>query len=420
LYCRFLLFRPRPVFVFEGRRTSILNMAQALAMQLARTAVKRVGATQAARAVAACRQPALSAPSAWRASGAVGLGRRGFATTEDDVNIDDVAYGFMASQAMFSGLEIGLFDKIAEAGDSGCTIEQIKQAVGVHAPRVQTLVTSLTAIKCLRRSADGMYTLSPKTAAGLVSTSKHFYGDYLRYQIGRQFYHRMGDLPDIMTSGKAPSYASWFSDPEVAKTYTQAQHNGSVATAKYLIKKKLQLGGITSMLDVGGGSGAFSYVFVGATPGLNSTILELPEVCRTGEGIKATQPEDVQKRVSFTELDATSPDWPVKDGDYELVLMSYISGSVPESIIQGLYTNAYKALKPGGRLLVHDFMVDDSLDGPALGALWGLQHVTVNADGLGLCPKEIINRMGASGFDTAKCETQEMIGGMTKLIVAHK
>ena len=76
----------------------------------------------------------------------------------------------------------------------------------------------------------------------------------------------------------------------------------------------------------------------------------------------------MQSRVNFVELDATSPDWPVKDGEYEVVLMSYISGSVPESIIAALYKNAYKALKPGGRLLVHDFMVNDSLDSPALGA----------------------------------------------------
>merc|ERR1719310_1035542 len=101
----------------------------------------------------------------------------------------------------------------------------------------------------------------------------------------------MGQLPQIIESGKAPSYASWFSDPEVAKTYTQAQHNGSMATAKYLVKKKLQLGGIESMLDVGGGSGAFSYVSVGATEGLKSTVLELPEVRRTGMEIRSQQPE---------------------------------------------------------------------------------------------------------------------------------
>ena len=42
--------------------------------------------------------------------------------------------------------------------------------------------------------------------------------------------------------------------------------------------------------------GAFSYVFTEATPGLTSTVLELPEVCRTGEGIKATQSATVQVR----------------------------------------------------------------------------------------------------------------------------
>ena len=111
---------------------------------------------------------------------------------------------------------------------------------------------------------------------------------------------------------------------------------------------------------------------------------------------------------------------PARSAAFDVVLMSYISGSVPEAIIAKLYANAYKALKPGGRLLVHDFMVNDSLDGPALGALWALQHVTVNADGLGLCPAEIISRMGDGGFDTSKCETMEMIHNMTKLIVAHK
>lgn len=338
----------------------------------------------------------------------------------EDVDLDGVAYGFMASQALFTALEMGMFDAIAAAGEKGADLATIKDGCGVDAPRVQTLLTSLVAIKCLRRDDAGVYTLSPNTAKFMVSSSRQFYGDYLRYQIGQQFYPRMGGLPDAMKLGKAPSYASWFSDPAVAQTYTQAQHNGSVATAKYLVKKKLELGGITSMLDVGGGSGAFSYVFVANTPGLQSTILELPEVCRTGEGIRAQQEEDVKKRVTFKELDATSPNWPVDDGSFELVLMSYISGSVPEPIIAELYTNAFKALKPGGRLLVHDFMVDDTLDGPALGALWGLQHVTVNVDGLGLCPKEIIARMGKAGFDAGKCESMEMIHGMTKLIVAHK
>jgi len=389
---------------------------------VARTARHAAAVQAAPLATAASRLLAAPAPRAvLPASTAV----RSFASRVgweegEDVDLDSVAYGFMASQALFAGLELGIFDHIAAAGAAGIDAATLKQKCGCEAPRLTTLLTALTSVKCLRRSPDGMYTLSPNTAQYMVTSSRHFYGDYLKFQIGRQFYHRMGALPEVMVSGKAPSYASWFSDPEVAQTYIQAQHNGSVATAKYLVKKKLKLGGISDMLDVGGGSGAFSYVFTGATPGLKSTVLELPEVCRTGEKIRAQQPDEVRERVKFVELDATSPNWPVNDEAFDVVLMSYISGSVPEPIIEGLYSNALKALRPGGRLLVHDFMVNDSLDGPALGALWGLQHVTVNADGLGLCPQEIIARMAKVGFNSAKCETVEMIHGMTKLIVAHK
>ena len=207
----------------------------------------------------------------------------------EDVDIDSVAYGFMASQALFTGLETGIFDAIDKAGEKGMTLKDLQDATSITAPRLQTLLTSLVTIKCLSRTSAGVYSVSPNTARFLVTTSKQYYGDYLRYQMGRQFYHRMGALPDVMATGEAPSYASWFSDPETANTYTQAQHNGSVATAKYMVKKKLSLEGVQSMLDVGGGSGAFSYVFTGATPGLKSTVLELPEVCKTGEGIKATQ-----------------------------------------------------------------------------------------------------------------------------------
>ena len=224
---------------------------------------------------------------------------RGFssAAADEDIDVDGVAYGFMASQALFTGLESGIFDAIAASPKDALTVDELVAACGPGSdkPRFQTLLTSLVAIKCLTRdAATGAYTLSPNTARFLVMDSKQYYGDYLRYQMGRQFYHRMGALPDVMATGEAPSYASWFSDPDTARVYTQAQHNGSMATARYLVKKKLELGGVESMLDVGGGSGAFSYVFTEATPGLQSTVLELPEVCRTGEGIKETMSEDVQ------------------------------------------------------------------------------------------------------------------------------
>jgi len=340
------------------------------------------------------------------------------AGAEEDVDLDNLAYGFMASQALFTALELGVFDKLAAAGKP-LAVEELAKACGIEALRLQTLLTALVAARCLRRdAASKTYTNSPNIAQFMVTSSKAYYGDYFKYQVGNLFYARMGRLAGIMKGDEALDYSTWFSDPKVAALYTSAQHNGSLATAKSLFRK-VPLTGVAKFLDVGGGSGAFSLTAARMVPGLHATVLELPEVCKEGRRLldKDARPDE-KARVEFLELDATSPDWPVEPASKEVVLMSYLSGSVPEAILGQLYGNAMKALLPGGKLIVHDFMVDDSMDGPALGAYWALQHVTVNPDGIGLSPGMVSDRMKAAGF--AKVEAFDMIARMTKVVIGHK
>jgi 2-polyprenyl-3-methyl-5-hydroxy-6-metoxy-1,4-benzoquinol methylase len=286
----------------------------------------------------------------------------------------------------------------------------------VNAPRLQILVTALTAMKSLNRTDQG-YTLSPNTAKFLVRSAKYFYGDYLRLQMGQQFYRHMQALPQIMKTGEGPTYAKLFSDPAEADTYTKAQHNGSLATAKMLCKK-VDFSGMKSLLDIGGGSGAFSIMICRRNPEMKAKILEFPEVCNTGEKFVASEETDVGSRVNYVRgscLDA----WPEELGEqHDVVLISYVSESVPHEAVPMMYERAFGRLRPGGMLIVHSFMVDDSLDGPLLGALWSLQHVAVNAGGLGLHPANVTELMTKAGFGDV---TQaEMIGGMTKLMIGKK
>lgn len=340
------------------------------------------------------------------------------ASTED-VDLDNLAYGFMASSALFAALELGIFDALSE---KELTVEELAATCQVPQNRLQTLLTALVASRCLRLTeGPGRlgYRNSPNVQKFMVSSSKAYYGDYLKYQIGRLFYGRMGKLVPILRGEEHLNYSSWFSDPSVASTYTQAQHNGSLATAKALFKR-VPLKGIRQMLDVGGGSGAFSLQAVRmGDQELKSIVLELPKVCEEGQSLMLTQAsEQERRRIRFVELDATEPSWPIQELSQDLVLMSYLCGSVPEELIEVLYRNALKVLKPGGRLVVHDFMVDDSKDGPALGAYWALQHVTVNPNGLGLTPRLVEERLTRSGF--VEVEAFEMIARMTKVVLARK
>lgn len=378
-------------------------------------------ARRAPRLVRRCRAPALPA-------------RRFRGDDGGDIDVDAVAYGYMGSKALFAALELGIFDHVA--GAETATIETLQTATGIDAPRLQTLVTALTALRALERSDDGSYRPSPNAAKFLVRESDAYYGDYLQNQVGGQFYGQLDALADVMRGERTPSYAAWFEeDSEAAEAYSLAQHNGSAATGRALLRKAragafgaalqkgLALPEETALLDVGGGAGAFSYVFAGA--GARAIVLDLPGVAAAGRRFQRTLvargdvAADVASRVQFADLDVTDDAWPVGAAAFDVVLMSYISGSIPDAALDDVYANARAALKPGGALVVHDFMVDDTLDGPPSAALWALQHVTVSPEGLGLSPSAVAARLEAAGFGDVG-DAAPLVAGMTRVIVATK
>jgi len=136
-----------------------------------------------------------------------------------------------------------------------------------------------------------------------------------------------------------------------------------------------------------------------------------------GKKIIAQEEESVRSRIDTKGMSAEF-EWGVEDGSYDAVLQSYLASSVPSFALPGLYAKAYAALKPGGRMIVHDFMVHNSMKGPTHAAWWGLAHVSVNPLGKGLYPSMICKWLADAGFESPR--VQEMIGGATKVIVAVK
>jgi ubiquinone/menaquinone biosynthesis C-methylase UbiE len=120
-------------------------------------------------------------------------------------------------------------------------------------------------------------------------------------------------------------------------------------------------------------------------------------------------------RITFLEGDARDLGWP--DGN-DLVLMSYLLSAVSEASAHDLLGKAYKALRPGGRLLVHDFMVDDDETGPPLAALWLLNAVTIDADVAALTPAWMSAAARRSGFDDTRITP--VVPGTTRLVTARR
>ncbi len=326
--------------------------------------------------------------------------------------ISDIAFAFMGSKALFAALHVDLFSVLS---GKTLTAKEVALATGLHVDRATTLLTALTTLGLVAREGNG-FANSPAAESFLVQGKKYAFGDYLRFQIDKQMYPFLTQLNDALTGDlsddQVSSYAEWFEDPEQARLYSRSQHAGSLGPGRSLAKT-VDLSDARKLLDVGGGTGAFSISLCKAYDQLHSTILDFPNVAKVGEEFIAE--EGLSDRISYQPGNALEDDWPT---EADVVLMSYLFSSVPGESLGGLVRKSMETLSPGGRYIVHDFMVDESREGPKLAALWQLQHTAFNPEARSVTGEYVRSLMEAAGFEDI--EVQVMIPGMTMLVHGRK
>lgn len=332
------------------------------------------------------------------------------APLETAEELSKVAFGFMASKALFGGLHIDLFTRLS---DGAMTAAEMAAATGVPENRVTTLATALASVGALTRDAAGRYANAPAAELFLARGSKHDFGDYLRHQIDRQMYPFLGQLNQALDGSLNPedveSYAHWMSDPAQAALYSKSQHAGSLGPGRSLARKA-DLAGRKTLLDVGGGTGAMTISLLEAHDALTATIIDFPNVAEIGWRFVAEA--GLVNRVRYVPGDALNCVWPTEQ---DTVLMSYLLSGVPGEKIPDLLAAAARSLEPGGLVMIHDFMVERNRRGPTLAALWQLQHMAFTPDARSLAVDWLEEAMRAAGF--VEIEIDDLVPGMTKLAV---
>jgi 2-hydroxy-4-(methylsulfanyl)butanoate S-methyltransferase len=194
--------------------------------------------------------------------------------------------------------------------------------------------------------------------------------------------------------------------------FSSAQHTGSLGPAR-LMAKRVDLKDRRKLLDVGGGSGAYSIAFCGANPQLSATILDFPETVDTAK--RYAREAGLADRIAHLEGNAVAVDWPA---GHDVILMSYVWSAVGETDIAVLAKRAVAALPPDGLLLVHDFMVDDAREGPRFAAWYLLGSMLDNPSAVCLTPAYVERILRDVGFRVEN--TEVMLPGITMLTKASK
>ncbi|MEZ5854705.1 MAG: methyltransferase [Hyphomicrobiaceae bacterium] len=323
-----------------------------------------------------------------------------------------VAFGFMASKALFAGLHIDLFSQLSTGAKA---IPEIAKQTKVPVNRITTLVTALNAIGALDKQGE-TYANSPAAEHFLVKGARYDFGDYLRYQIDKQMYPFLLQLNHVMDGTLNPdavdSYERWMNDSGEASLYSESQHAGSLGPGRTLARV-VDLSKSKSLLDIGGGTGAMTISLCNAYPDLNATIIDFPNVAEIGW--RFITEANLINRVRYIPGNALEAQWPTEQ---DSALMSYLLSGVPGERIPELFARAYESLSPGGILMVHDFMVEADRTGPALAALWQLQHLAFTPSARSLSAEWLSDAMTKAGFTNV--ERQELIPGMTKLVTGQR
>jgi predicted transcriptional regulator len=326
--------------------------------------------------------------------------------------VSQIAFGFMASKALFAGLHIDVFTLLDR---NPGTAAEIAAETNVPENRIVTVLTALRSIGLIDLN-DSVYTNAPAASTFLSRESKHDFGDYLRYQIDRQMYPFLTQLNEVVDGTLDPSavdsYQHWMSDPEQASIYSNAQHAGSLGPGRTLARIA-DLSDARTLLDVGGGTGAMSIRLLEANPDLVATIIDFPNVSEIGWGFVSEA--GMTDRIRYIPGNALKAEWPKEQG---AILMSYLLSGIPEDEIPRVIERAFECLTVGGHLILHDFMVEDDRSGPHLAALWQLQHMAFTPEARSVTPGWLKERMSALGF--VDIREEEVVPGMTRAIFAQK
>lgn len=154
------------------------------------------------------------------------------------------------------------------------------------------------------------------------------------------------------------------------------------------VAEQVDLTGITRMMDLGGGSGVISMALLRKYPGLNSTVVDIENVCIAGREI--AEENGLSERITYHPADFADDEFP---GGFDLVLQCDL-GMFAEELIQKVKLS----LKPGGRLIyVEHFSPHENL-APTTRLEWTFLDSLQDPDYGFATLNQAIQRLTSAGF----------------------
>jgi len=293
---------------------------------------------------------------------------------------------FQESRVILTALELDLFSAVGD----GCGAAEVGAKLGTHARATETLMNALAALGLLAKK-DGVFRNAPPAARWFASSSPD--SERLALLHTAHLWLRWSTLTDCVRAGTAvAAQQDRVGAEEWTEAFIAAMHRNASARAA-LVVREVGACGVRRMLDVGGGSGAYSIAFAQANDGLTAEILDLASVAPiAGRHIaEAGVADRVRVRVGDLRTDSLGR-------DYDLVFISAICHMLSPVENGDLLRRCYAALAPGGRIAIQDFILDPDKTAPRWAALFAINMLVGTPAGSSYSEPEYREWMAAAGL----------------------
>ncbi len=316
-----------------------------------------------------------------------------------------IIQGFRPSRIILSAVELDIFTAIGD----GATAADVAEKLKLNPRATETLLNALTALELLDKKG-GIFCNTPVTSRFLTASSKDYSRDSLMHTV--HLWDRWSTLTAAVREGTSVVFQEQAERPaQATEAFIAAMHKNAGLRAPMVVRM-LNLDDVKRVLDVGGGSGAYSIALARAKADIQAEVLDLPTVTPlTNEYIRAAGLSD---RISTRNGDMRTDDL---GSGYDMVLLSAICHMNSPEENEKLFAKCLAALNSGGQIVMQDFVLTSDKTSPQTGALFAINMLVGTRSGSSYSEDEYRQWLEITGFTEIR---KVQLPGPTDLMVARR
>lgn len=314
----------------------------------------------------------------------------------DPTPVLDLVEAFRCSKVMFAAVELGVFDRLAQAP---APLPNLARDLKANPDALERLLDACVGLRLLKRDGD-RYANSPAAAAYLCRGSPRQITGYIRYS-NSILWQLWAHLEDAVREGthrwkqafglEGSIFANLFRSDEDRREFLLGMHGYGLITSPEVVKA-FDLSRFRRLVDLGGATGHLAVAACQRYPSLRAAVFDLPSVIpQAREQIQAS---GVADRIELIGGDFFND--PLPEGD--LFAVGRILHDWSEDKIRKLLRAIYDRLPPEGALLIAEKLLDDDKTGPRWAQLQSL-NMLLCTEGKERTLVEYASLLRAAGFE---------------------